>query len=107
MLKKGSLFCSSKLSVVFLLLFERHLGRSDCFKHHFCLFSDDEPDTDGCPSHYVVINGVYDARVLKCLMDLGVTADAVIKVKSEIGQTDVEQNPTGEEKNMVCRNHNL
>eukprot|EP00794_Sanderia_malayensis_P015503 gene15503-17082_t len=57
---------------------------------------DDEPDDDSSPSYYIVINGVHDAHVLKCLLELGVSTDAVIKFKTEkiekdIGNGDTEQ----------------
>ena len=49
---------------------------------------DDEPDGADDPNHYIVINGFSDAAVFQLLIELGVTADAVIKVRFETNQAD-------------------
>ncbi|EDO30653.1 predicted protein [Nematostella vectensis] len=44
---------------------------------------DDEPDENGSPQHYVIIHGVLMAPVLQHLSDIGISVDAIIRVKAE------------------------
>jgi hypothetical protein len=46
-----------------------------------CCFSDDEPD-DG-PNHYVLVHGFTESYLINLLDELGITVEAIIKVKSQ------------------------
>lgn len=45
--------------------------------------TDDEPDDEGSPQHYVLIHGIWMAPVINYMADLGINIDAIICAKSE------------------------
>jgi len=49
----------------------------------FIYFSDDEPDDEGSPQHYVLIHGILTAPVIYHLSEIGVNVDAIICVKAQ------------------------
>ena len=51
--------------------------------HNFLFISDDEPDDEGSPHHYVLIHGILTAPVIYHLNEAGVNVDAIICVKAE------------------------
>lgn len=44
---------------------------------------DDEPDDEGSPHHYVLIQGILTASVISNLIEVGVNVDALICLKAE------------------------
>ncbi|PFX34574.1 Sperm-associated antigen 17 [Stylophora pistillata] len=44
---------------------------------------DDEPDDEGSPHHYVLVQGILTASVISNLIEVGVSVDAVICLKAE------------------------
>lgn len=46
-------------------------------------FSDDEPDDEGSPQHYVLIHGILTAPVIYHLHETGVNVDAIICLKAQ------------------------
>lgn len=59
------------------------------------LFSDDEPDDEGSPQHYVLIHGILTAPVIYHLHETGVNVDAIISLNSQnyssLAPTPVQQ----------------
>lgn len=45
--------------------------------------TDDEPDDEGSPQHYILIHGVLTASVILHLSEIGVNVDAIICVKAQ------------------------
>ena len=54
---------------------------------HFNFFyfgvTDDEPDDEGSPQHYILIHGILTASVILHLSEIGVNVDAMICVKAQ------------------------
>lgn len=57
--------------------------------HHLNFFyfgltvTDDEPDDEGSPQHYILIHGILTASVILHLSEIGVNVDAIICVKAQ------------------------
>lgn len=49
----------------------------------YILISDDEPDDERSPQHYVLIHGILTAPVIYHLNETGVNVDAIICVKAQ------------------------
>ena len=47
------------------------------------LVSDDEPDAEGSPHHYVLIHAILTAPVIYHLNEIGVNVDSIICVKAQ------------------------
>jgi len=47
------------------------------------LVSDDEPDVEGSPQHYVLIHGILTAPVIYRLNEIGVNVDSIICIKAQ------------------------
>ena len=45
--------------------------------------SDDEPDVEGSPHHYILIHGILTAPVIYHLNEIGVNVDSIICVKAQ------------------------
>lgn len=47
------------------------------------LCTDDEPDDEGSPQHYVLIHGILTSQVIYHLCEIGINVDAIISVKAQ------------------------
>lgn len=57
----------------------RHLN----FFYFGLTVTDDEPDDEGSPQHYILIHGILTASVILHLSEIGVNVDAIICVKAQ------------------------
>ena len=48
-----------------------------------CFSTDDEPDDEGSPQHYVLIHGILTSQVIYHLSEIGVNTDAIITIRAE------------------------
>ena len=79
----------------------------------FCLgltVTDDEPDDEGSPQHYILIHGILTASVILHLSEIGVNVDAIICVKAQnyksltpLSAQQDESKEDNEENAKVCK----
>ena len=70
------------------------------------IITDDEPDGETDPQHYIIVTSVYEPRVFQPLIDLGVVVDGVLNVKSETYQVKDEQQNIVEDDEQVLTHKN-
>ena len=72
--------------------------------------TDDEPDDEGSPQHYILIHGILTASVILHLSEIGVNVDAIICVKAQnyksltpLSAQQDESKEDNEENAKVCK----
>ena len=91
----------------------------NCFLKVSCHFNffyfdltvtDDEPDDEGSPQHYILIHGILTASVILHLSEIGVNVDAIICVKAQnyksltpLSAQQDESKDDNEENAKVCK----